>query len=207
MKQLILITPEVDHELEQALIIKCLSEPDTALHIRKPGYSLEQLSDYLHLLPPSLYAKTLIHAHPQLLSQFPLKGFHVTEYARTSWQFNLLQQHYGQQFVSTAVHELKDIPAVIEQGFQYSLLSPIFTSISKAGYESKFEWNSLCESLMSYKNQKETAAHGFIALGGIQEANIAQINHSPFSGAAVLGAVWQSPDPYQTWLSLRNILH
>ena len=82
------------------------------------------------------------------------------------------------------------------------LLSPIFDSISKPGYKSKFTKEELKTGIAKW--------HAFVgghtvgalpatpllyALGGIDAENIREIADLGFDGAAVLGAVWNYADP------------
>jgi thiamine-phosphate pyrophosphorylase len=64
-------------------------------------------------------------------------------------------------------------------------LSPVFDSISKAGYNSGFTYATLKEA-----SKKGIIEGNVIALGGISTSNIASIVDMGFGGVAVLGAVW-----------------
>jgi thiamine-phosphate pyrophosphorylase len=45
-----------------------------------------------------------------------------------------------------------------------------------------------------------------IALGGINEDNIQLVKQAGFSGAAVLGAIWQADDPVTAFLNINAIV-
>ncbi len=67
---------------------------------------------------------------------------------------------------------------------EYCFLSPIFDSISKKGYESKFDHQELKAFL---KEERKTKV---IALGGLTENNYAEVIALGFDGGAFLGSVW-----------------
>lgn len=75
-----------------------------------------------------------------------------------------------------------------KENYDYAFLSPIFDSISKAGYKSKFDLKELKGFL---KNRKEK----IIALGGINEDKIGTVKDMGFSGIGLVGAIWQSGKP------------
>lgn len=66
----------------------------------------------------------------------------------------------------------------------YCFLSPIFDSISKKGYTSKFSETTLKTFLKAPRNIK------IIALGGITKENYDYVITLGFDGAAFLGSIW-----------------
>jgi len=78
-------------------------------------------------------------------------------------------------------------------------LSPIFDSISKAGYRAKYSKEELKEGIAAWK---KNCSQKLFALGGIEASNIAELAELGFDGAAVLGAVWYSSDPLGAWEGL-----
>lgn len=67
----------------------------------------------------------------------------------------------------------------------YCFLSPIFDSISKQGYTSKFDVVKLKIFLKKKRKIK------VIALGGVTESNYNELINLGFDGGAFLGAVWK----------------
>ena len=88
---------------------------------------------------------------------------------------------------------------------QIAFLSPIFDSISKTGYKSAFT-DSL-NKFIQLKPQVITSVKNknIIALGGVDENKIELVRKVGFSGAAVLGAIWNSKDPFASFLKIWNI--
>jgi thiamine-phosphate pyrophosphorylase len=85
-------------------------------------------------------------------------------------------------------------------------LSPIFDSISKFGYKSKFSHQELKEGIAAWKAvcKKENRSQKLFALGGVAAENIAELAELGFDGAAVLGAVWHNSDPVEALLEILN---
>ena len=88
---------------------------------------------------------------------------------------------------------------------EYAFLSPVFDSISKSGYKSKFDLSELESFLKKIKNSEEQKRSRFIALGGIDESRIETCRAIGFMGVAVLGAVWKSNNPTEKFLRLKTL--
>ena len=74
------------------------------------------------------------------------------------------------------IEELKDIGR-----YSYVTLSPIFDSISKMGYVSKFRLDELPAAL---------AGKRVVALGGVTPEAFPALREAGFIGAAMLGWLW-----------------
>lgn len=93
-------------------------------------------------------------------------------------------------------HSLKELENCTEK-YDYAFLSPIFDSISKIGYKSKFDLREIKDF---FKNRKEK----IIALGGIDEDKIDIIKDLGFHGIALLGAIWQNENPVRKFKQVRE---
>lgn len=109
-------------------------------------------------------------------------------------------------------HSLKDLQE--HKGkYEYAFLSPIFDSISKPGYKSKFSHRSHT-SLPGKKGFSQIipelipAVRGknIIALGGIDTEKIDLVRKVGFAGVAVLGAVWNSKEPVEKFKKLKALV-
>jgi len=60
-------------------------------------------------------------------------------------------------------------------------------------------WVTHCRS-----QEKLNRPQKLFALGGVEAENIAELASLGFNGAAVLGAVWHSPDPVEALLEILN---
>jgi thiamine-phosphate pyrophosphorylase len=201
--RLIVISPPDVLPREPQLVARILEQLPVTLHLRKPGLAENQIAELLQHIPEALHPRIMVHDHAHLLSRFGLQGIHFTEKARLERLPEILRLHQRQPeiCISSAFHRMADIP---EHGglYDYLFLSPVFDSISKAGYRAAFDR----ETLKAFLSQ---TAQTVIALGGIDEPRLLETAGLGFKGAAVLGAVWQAPDPVAAakglWARCRRI--
>ena len=122
--------------------------------------------------------------HHHLVEAFGMSRLHYTEKDRLKIdQLKLAVQANEGYLLSTSVHDVQVIPTLLH--FEYTFLSPVFNSISKAGYQGMLP--------AGFCLGKSKPGPKVIALGGVDESNIEQIKRMNFDGAAVLGAIWQYP--------------
>ncbi len=100
-------------------------------------------------------------------------------------------------------HSLKELEDCKEK-YEYAFLSPIFDSISKVGYKSKFSHR--LHKFSQIKSELISAISGknIIALGGIDEDKIETCRKLGFAGVAVLGAIWQSKNPLEKFKRIKE---
>ncbi|MGV3639603.1 MAG: hypothetical protein ACO1NZ_03730, partial [Adhaeribacter sp.] len=150
------------------------------------GAAWEQV---LAQIDPLYYSRLLLPANAP--ADVAGGGFvrHHREAERLSGQ--ALAPEPGKRY-STSIHRLENLP---ELAGRYSLIfySPVFASISKAGYRPQTTWEELVEELASLPQQEGGPA--LLGLGGINAANIDRVQGAGFAGAAVLGALWQAASP------------
>ena len=103
-------------------------------------------------------------------------------------------------------HSLKELEDCKEK-YEYAFLSPIFDSISKAGYKSKFSHR--LHGLSQIKSELISAIIGknIISLGGIDEDKIETCRQLGFAGVAVLGAIWNNKNPVEKFKQLNCLCH
>jgi len=78
-------------------------------------------------------------------------------------------------------------------------LSPVFPSISKAGY-------GVNNTVLNELKQKNNPLIQLIGLGGIHPENCRKVLENGADGIALLGSIWQSNNPLNTFLSCRKIV-
>jgi len=171
---------------QEAQIINHLFEAGMGcFHLRKPGSSAEEVQDLLAQINPENHSKIALHQHHFLADKNSIKRLHFTEQARGGAEPEELQQLKEQDFtLSTSIHQVEMISDQLY--FDYVFLSPVFNSISKAGYKGFAN--------PSFTMQKTVSKPKVIALGGIDASNIRQLKTMNFDGAAVLGSIWQQPE-------------
>ena len=167
-------------------------------HLRKPGFSLEQVREYLGGIPEAYHGRIILHHHHRLMEDFGLMGIHFTESLRIekSGQIPKIRKQHPRIYLSAAFHSFSDINAW-GPFFDYVFLSPIFDSISKKNYKAAFDPAELEVFLKSTPVK-------VMALGGVDEENIKAVRNLGFAGAAVLGAVWNDKDPIGAWLKIKK---
>jgi len=187
--QLIVITaPDVIEE-EAVKITNLLDAGLETLHLRKPEWSSEQFELFVKSLPPKYYKKMVIHSNYSLIGKYNLKGIHLTgKYIQemNEGDLNELIKKTKRKglTVSTSFHTLQEIRTCAVK-YSYAFLSPVFDSISKANYPAAFDLENVKDCLVKTSTP-------IIALGGINENTIQKVTSLGFSGAAVLGSIWNN---------------
>ncbi|MFT2008927.1 thiamine phosphate synthase [Pontibacter sp. 13R65] len=190
--KLIVITTPVPFAGEIPLVCQLLELGLETLHVRKPGFSYQEMQNYLNEIPLPYHSRLMLHSHHELAQECQLKGLHFPVAARATATTIPKQQ----LLFSTSFHKLGELyqPQPL---FDYAFLSPIFNSISKVGYQAAFTPEAVQEAL-----QKATVP--VVALGGVSVDKLAAVREMGFAGAAVLGAVWQAAEPVKAFLELQQ---
>lgn len=81
---------------------------------------------------------------------------------------------------------------------QFCYISPIYPSISKQGYSN--------EDLLPAIKELKNIPKNWVALGGIQPDNIEELKILGFKNIAVLGFIWNAPNPSDALDSILNAL-
>ncbi|MBC9931543.1 thiamine phosphate synthase [Chitinophaga qingshengii] len=173
----IITSPERIHEEEKILADLLLAGAHHVL-LRKPSW---QQADYLAFLDktdPAWYPRIIIRDYPEAAARFGVGGLHLSADVRDNISQGDLQRF---PLCSTGIHDTAAI-AVMPPSFTVLLLSPVFNSISKAGYHGRFA------QPLPDKNGKLV-----LALGGVDASNIHRLKAWQFDGAALLGAIWENP--------------
>lgn len=142
------------------------------VHIRKPGASEEQVEELIKAIHPALRCRLKLHEHFPLALKYGLGGIHLN----SRWPDALP----GVASISKSCHSLKELGDAAR--YNYVTLSPIFDSISKPGYLSRFALEDLAEHL---------AGKRVVALGGVTPSRFPALQEAGFWGAAMLGYFWK----------------
>ncbi|MBV7441339.1 thiamine phosphate synthase [Weeksellaceae bacterium TAE3-ERU29] len=184
----VVVTPETEVPDEVNLIRK-MAEFPISIHVRKPNFSQGEMQKWLQQFDENQHQKMMLHQHHEFCEHFDLKGLHFKEIHRKETDFIHKVWHYRfiGKTLSASFHSQKE--AESQFLYDYVLLSPVFNSISKVGYEGK----TFCLG---------NPLSPIIALGGITRNNIEQTKINGFSGIAVLGSIWQNPQPFEEFKEL-----
>ncbi|MEN7551013.1 thiamine phosphate synthase [Rapidithrix thailandica] len=201
MKLRVITDPEaVDREIEImhelfALGLECL-------HLRKPGYEVEELEALISAIKPEFRNRLVLHNHFELVKKYQLGGLHLPERIRETLEAKNALETYITGYknegynVGTSVHQ-KEILLQISNSFDHVMVSPVFTSISKQHHIPAFSWD-----IAEWKGQLKPKVVG---LGGISEHTLEQAWNYGFEEVAVLGSVWLKPARAMTnYLRLLN---
>ncbi len=179
--KLILITSPTYFVEEDQIITALFEEGLEILHLRKPGTIPLFAERLLTLIPERFHRRIVIHDHFFLQEEYRLKGIHLN--ARNP---NPPSGYTGH--ISCSCHSLEEVKEY-KPGCDYVFLSPVFDSLSKKNYKAAYPTEEI----------RAAAKEGIIdrkvvALGGIDQDNIAEVKNFGFGGAAVLGALWNRFD-------------
>lgn len=177
MKIIIITLPEF-FSWEAFFINKFFSEGLETLHLRKPGAQLSDYETLIKQIEPQFYNRIVLHDCFSLAEKYGLKGVHL----------NSRNPQPPENFSGTVSKSLHSIEEVIREkdNFDYVSLSPIFDSVSKKGYNSKFT----LEELKNLKNQGVIDEKVY-ALGGVTRESLPLVKNLGFGGAMILGAAWR----------------
>lgn len=178
---------------EEAQTIKALLDAGASrIVLRKPGWTVPQYEQLIREIDPACYNRILIRDLQQLASRYRLAGVHWSGAERVRVASSESRKVFTPAFKrmspeelarenSTGIHSMEEITQT-DQRYSTLLLSPVFDSISKPGYQGKHSG-----PLSEQYNRK------ILGLGGIDHTNIHLLKHWYFDGAALLGAIWKVP--------------
>lgn len=200
MQLIVISSPEaVAHEAR--LMSDMLASGLARLHLRKPHFSQPEMADLIAQIPLRYHTRLVLHSHPDLVSEMKLGGLHLTTTARNA--LTRRPKLAAGQKLSTSFHTLGEIRQH-RRKYDYVFLSPVFDSLSKNNYVAGFELSTLDEALRRLR-QRNGYVPQVLALGGIGAPRLEAVRQAGFAGAAILGAVWQSPDPVAAFRELQAL--
>lgn len=182
---IVLISPENSFEDEVNLVNLMFKVGLDRYHLRRPSLGQREHLIELKAFSKSRYGQMSVHGG------LPKGGLRkkVGMHKKSSDDWQVLE---SSPLSSASFHSDSDIENEISK-VDYALISPVFDSISKLDYFSKYstdEWKLLNDSRKK-KNPKSI----LLALGGVEETNLDEIYKMGFDGIALKGAVWGSRDP------------
>lgn len=212
----VITSPERLHE-EAARINRLMTVADVLL-LRKPGWAAGEYAVLLEQIHPRYRSRIMIAEQPALLQEYGLMGLHMSERARLQASPTMLERYLSPGVaLSTSIHQ----PECPGSMWGHLLLGPVFDSISKPGYGGRFghyatamvkgdcytaEDSVVAESNCNAINSApvNNIPANAIAIGGVKAANVGITRAMGFSGAAVLGAIWQEAgDPVEIYQEIK----
>lgn len=191
---IVLIAPEQGITNEIEVLNDLFNAGLKVFHLRKPEKSKQDIAAYLNSIDKRFHSSIVIHHFHEMTADFGLKGIHLQE--QTRWDLGLELEAYVTHFrakkhtVSSSFHEVDDLESCSTH-FDYHLLSPVFSSISKEGYKGRgFDVTGSKKKI--------------IGMGGVNEDTISEIKQLGYSGIGVLGGIWNSQDPLNAFLKIQE---
>ncbi|GAA0530294.1 thiamine phosphate synthase [Chitinophaga japonensis] len=181
---LLIITHPETLPQETARWQELLAAGADALLLRKPGRTQEDYARLLDQVDPVCYSRILVAEHWPLCRRYGLMGVHYSERLRNSGLPQPAMHYPPHCLLSTGIHDTAALPAAAQE-WDLLLLSPVFDSISKPGYKSRYP--------AGFRLQRPEGRARILALGGVNHTNAARAREMGFDGIALLGAIWNTP--------------
>lgn len=173
-------------ENEASLINQLFEAGILIFHLRKPNATEQEVKTMLEQIKPEYRERVVLNQFYHLSEEFGIHRFHFSTDRRNKGEHNDWKKEGN--VLSTSTHSFEEYKK-LDCCFDYAFLSPVFDSISKPFYKKvQFEVN---------RNEKSEIE--LIALGGIEAANCRKLKNTGFDGIAVLGGVWNKPEPIQSY--------
>lgn len=191
---IVLIAPEKDIDNEISILNQLFKAGLEYYHLRKPNKSYDEHCEYLNLIDTKYHNRIIIHYFHELVNDFNLKGIHFQEQKRIDVLENGSEYFIGlnmmSKTMSSSFHEPEEL-ANCDIEFDYHLLSPVFSSISKKGYEGRgFNVTNIDKTI--------------IGMGGINTDTISETLKLGFKGVGVLGGVWNAENPVESFINIKK---
>lgn len=192
---IVLIAPETDTPNEIEILNRLFQEGLEYYHFRKPDKNYQEHCEYLNQIDPQYHNRIIVHYFHELVNEYNLKGIHFQEQQRRDCldtptdYFVKLNNMFGKT-ISSSFHEPEELENCTFE-FDYHLLSPVFSSISKQGYNGRgFDVNHIDKTI--------------IGMGGVTTNNLAEFNKLGFKGVGVLGGIWNSENPVEDFKKMNS---
>lgn len=192
---LLLTAPQVV-ENEGDLLNRLFGAGLEVLHLRKPTLSSQGYAALLQQVDTRYHARIVPHQyHEKLCADFSLRGVHFREAKRIDLGENLAavvgQYQAAGLSVSSSFHTLEDL-ADCTTPFDYRLLGPVFTSISKEGYRGR------CFPVKHLPGMT-------VGVGGMEAHRLKTARELGYRGFALLGSVWNAVDPVAQFRQIQSV--
>ena len=174
----IVITPPSAVDNEAFLIAQLLDGGAFAVHLRKPGMSVDDCARLIENIPEGYRRHIVVHDNFGLCRRYRLQGIHLNSR-------NPLPPESHEGTLSCSCHSIDEVKKR-KKDMDYVFLSPIFDSISKQGYAAAFSDNELSDAAKAGIIDQKV-----VALGGVTARRAGQLRVWGFGGAALLGDVWR----------------
>ena len=191
---LIVISAEKNIESEIEILHQLFEAGLTYYHLRKPEKDYEAHCAYLNQIDEKYHDRIVVHYFHELVNEYNLKGIHFQEQKRIDHidnpgQYFKSLDMFGKT-ISSSFHEPQELIDCYFE-FDYHLLSPVFSSISKVGYKGRgFDVNNIDKTI--------------IGMGGVNAETIPKVLKLGYKGIGVLGGVWNAENPVKSFKAIKE---
>ncbi|MCC5921946.1 MAG: thiamine phosphate synthase [Cyclobacteriaceae bacterium] len=175
--QLILISEEHPKHEQIRVFEDFIEELGGRVHLRFPEVADSHQKEFIESIDPSLRSFFSLHQSHHLAEDYGVGGLHFKR------DVHMVQPYMGISSKSMSGNEKKEDL----QCYDYTFLSPIYSSISKLNYNPTLKKD---EMLTLLKQAKENNIN-MVALGGVRKQHLQQIYEMGFYGAAMKGSIWE----------------
>jgi thiamine-phosphate pyrophosphorylase len=224
--KLVVISPERDDSREPAILGELFAAGLEHYHVRKPSWSREKLEAWLRALPQEFRTRLVLHQHHELVDALGLGGVHerdelvgrgvpaepsrlrsagdvsISSSAKSTTAQPEASPYPTYPLTSRSCHDLARLRAALGR-YDSVFFSPVFTSISKPGHGPRPDFPFVALAALLATRTSEERRTTILALGGITTETAPRALALGFDGVAVLGAIWQAPDPVAAFVTLR----
>lgn len=191
---IVVIAPEHNISNEIEILTQLFDNGLAYYHFRKPNMSYKEHVEYLNQIDEKYHDKIVTHYYHELINNFNLKGIHFQEQKRIDalekGSEYFIDLNMIGKTMSSSFHE-PEVLANCDIEFDYYLLSPVFSSISKKGYQGRgFDVNHIDKTI--------------IGMGGINTDIIQKTLELGFQGIGVLGGVWNTENPVESFKNIKR---
>ncbi|MGE9291018.1 MAG: thiamine phosphate synthase [Puniceicoccales bacterium] len=194
------ISPEIEVAGEVGTVCDLLEAGLDAYHLRRPDEPEERTAHFLESLPDDIRPRVVLHQKHEWVDEYGLGGYHWKD--RADWgecaPEICLQRRTGRSLSRSAHGRAGLVKPRVD--WDYIFVSPVFPSISKAGYgsdQSGFEWEQAV---------RDYPAESLMALGGIKVDTAQQASKLGFAGVVLHGYLWSNEDPVDAFRSVWRAL-
>lgn len=190
---IIVLTAEQTVSNEHEILRQLFEAGLERFHIRKYWLSETEMKQYLDAIDPVYRQHLVLHSHYHLAKDYGINRLHFREEDRQAGRHTDYTNEYN---LSTSVHDMVAFNGLGKE-WQYAFLSPMYPSISKQGY-------GTAHTALSTLSQRNNALCQLIGLGGIDASNFSEVISSGANGIALLGSIWQAPDPAVAYKTIQS---
>jgi len=187
MEKLIVISAPDMFPGEHELINRMFASGLGLLHLRKPGWDVASMMNLLDKIDNAFHNRIAVHQHHDAARDYGIRRLHFPE--RERHRLTTAEA----VACSASVHSIaayKELDSV----FSYAFYSPVFKSISKKEHTATIDMTEVSGM---------TRHISMVALGGIDRHNCLIPFRHGFDSVAVLGAIWETPDPLDAFKNIQ----